>query len=88
MVSGTVKSRVKDSEGQPIGKADKNPILDTRVYNVELSDGEVAELDANITAECMYAQCSIEGTNTGSWITLWITGRMTRQYPRITKRLH
>ena len=41
---------VKDFEGQPIGKVDKNPILDTRVYNVELSDGENAELGANIIA--------------------------------------
>ena len=61
MVSGTAKSRVKDFEGQHIGKVDKNPILDTRVYNVEFSDGEVAELGANIIAECMYAQCDIEG---------------------------
>ena len=61
MVSGTVKSRVKDFEGQPIGKADKNPILDTRVYNVEFSDCENAELGANIIAECMSAQCDIEG---------------------------
>ena len=44
MVSGTVKSRVKHFEGQPIGKADKNPILDTRVYNVQFSDGENTEL--------------------------------------------
>ena len=61
MVYGTVKSRVKDFEGQPIGKADKNPILDTRVYNVEFSDGEVAELGANIITECMYAQCDTKG---------------------------
>ena len=61
MVSGTDKSRIKDFEGQPIGKADKNPILDTRVYDVEFSDGENAELGANIIAECMYAQCDIEG---------------------------
>ena len=61
MVSGTVKSRVKDFEGQPIGKALKNPILDTRVYNVEFSDTEVAEFGAHIIAECMYAQCDIEG---------------------------
>ena len=60
MVSGTVKSRVKDFEGQPIGEADKNPILDTWVYKVEFSDGENAELGANIIAECMYAQCDIE----------------------------
>ena len=52
MVSGTVKSRVKDFEGQPIGKADKNSILDTR---------ESAKLGANIIAECMYAHCDIEG---------------------------
>ena len=61
MVSGTFKSTVKDFEGQLIGKADKNPILYTRVYNVEFSDGEVAEMGANIIAECMYAQCDIEG---------------------------
>ena len=61
MVSGTVMSRVKDFEGEPIGKADKNPILDTRVYNVEFSDGENVELGANIIAECLYAQCDIEG---------------------------
>ena len=60
MVSGTVKSRVKDFEGKRIGKADKNTILGTRVYNVEFSDGEVAELGANIIAECMNAQCDIE----------------------------
>ena len=59
IVSGTVKSRVKNFEGQPIGKAAKN-LMDTRVYNVEFSDGENAELGANIIAECMYAQCDIE----------------------------
>ena len=62
MVSGAVMSRVKDFEGQPIGKADKNPILDTRVYNVEFSDSENAELGEKIIAECMYAQCDIEGS--------------------------
>ena len=42
MVSGTAKSRVKHFEGQTIGKAHKNPILDNRVYNVEFSDGQNA----------------------------------------------
>ena len=56
MVSGTVKSRVKDFEEQPIEKADKNPDLDTRVYNIEFYDGEVAGLGANIIAEYMNAQ--------------------------------
>ena len=44
-----------------IGKADKNAILDAGIYNVEFSDGENAEVGANIIAECMYAQCDIEG---------------------------
>ena len=61
MVSRTVMSRVKDYEGQPIGKANKKPILDKRVYNVEFSDGENAELGANIITEYMYTKCDIEG---------------------------
>ena len=64
MGSGTVMSRVKDFEGQPIGKAEKNPILDTRVYNVEFSDGENVVLGTNIIAQCMYAQCDMKVTNT------------------------
>ena len=82
MVSGTVMLRVKDFEGQPIGKADKNPVLDTRVYN-EFSDCENAELGANIIAECMYAQCD----NTGLWMILLTIGRITTWFAKITKML-
>ena len=88
MVSGTVKSRVKDFEGQPIGKADKNPILDRRVYNVEFSDDENAELGANIIPECMYAQCDIEGNKYKLIDHLLITERTTRQFARTTNILH
>ena len=34
-----------------------NPILDTRMYQVEFAGGNVAELPANIIAGSMYAQC-------------------------------
>ena len=57
MVSGTMKSQVKDHEGDPIGIANQNPILDTRVYEVEFTYGGQVELGTNIIAECMYAQC-------------------------------
>ena len=50
-------------------KADKNTILDARVYNVEFSDSENAELGANIITECMYDQCDIEGNQYRPWIT-------------------
>ena len=39
MVSGIVKARVKGIEGDPIGVTNQNPILDTRVYEVEFTDG-------------------------------------------------
>ena len=57
MVSGFVKSRVTDHEGDLIVVANQNPILDTR----EFANGGQVELGANIIAECMYAQCDVEG---------------------------
>lgn len=39
----------------------KNPILDTRVYEIEFLWGEVTELAANIITESMYAQHDSNG---------------------------
>ena len=50
MVSGIMKSRVKDHEGDPIGVANQNPILDTSVYEVEFTNGGRVELGTNIIA--------------------------------------
>ena len=85
MVSGTVKSRVKDLEGQPIGNADKNPILDTRDYNVEFSDVENAELGVNSIACMLYV--ILKASNTDLWIILLTIGRITMQLAKITKKL-
>ena len=57
MRAGQVKSRARNASGELVGTKNDNPILDTRAYNVELDDGEVAELSANVIAENMYAQC-------------------------------
>ena len=65
MVSGIVKSRVKDHEGDPIGIANQNPILDTRDYKVELTNGGRVELGTNITA-CMHNVMS-RASNFFSW---------------------
>ena len=46
-----------DNDDNVIGRANKNPILDTRGYVVEFEDGEQAELAANTIAKSMYAQC-------------------------------
>ena len=45
----------------PIGLANENPILDTRMYEVEYLDGERASLAANSIAENLFAPIDDEG---------------------------
>ena len=50
-------TQAQDSDGNPMGLANPNPILDSRQYIVEFEDGTEAELTANAIAQSMYAQC-------------------------------
>ena len=52
---------MKDFDGNPVGIANANPILDTRQYLVEFLDGHEEAIDANLVAEHMYAQVDEEG---------------------------
>ena len=61
MVSGQVRGRKRDHEDQVQGTRNKNPILDTRTYDVEFPSGEEAEYSANVIAQNMYAQCDTDG---------------------------
>ena len=56
-----VTKRLKDSNGIPIGTADQNPLLDTRMYEVEFADGEKVSLTANYIAENLFAPVDDEG---------------------------
>jgi hypothetical protein len=58
-----VKRRKKDEEGKPIGKGDNNPVMDTRLYEVEYSDGTLKEIQGNIIAQNMLSQVDSEGHN-------------------------
>jgi hypothetical protein len=58
---GTVTARKKDIHGNPIGVSHPNPILDTRIYEVNFPDGHTAEYSANVIAECLYSQVDAEG---------------------------
>ena len=58
---GTVKRRARDTNGNLQGKADINPILDTRTYEVEFPDRRTAEFSANAISEHMFTQCDPEG---------------------------
>ncbi len=61
LVKGHVTSRKRDRDGNPVGRANDNPILDTRSYIVEFDDGDQTELTANMIAESLYLQCDPEG---------------------------
>ena len=56
-----VTKRLRDANGIPIGTANDNPLLDTRIYEVEYLDGYKASLSANTIAENMFAQVDDEG---------------------------
>jgi hypothetical protein len=56
-----VKRRKKDSDGNPIGTANKNPVLDTRVFEVEFGDGHTAAMTANAIAENLFSQVDQDG---------------------------
>jgi hypothetical protein len=58
---GTVKNRKWDSEGNPVGHSNMNPLLDTREYKVEFPDGSIGVLTVNAIVESLYLQVNKEG---------------------------
>ena len=56
-----VTKRLRDANGIPIGTAHDNPILDTRLYEVEFMDGEKSSLSANYIAETLFTQIDDDG---------------------------
>ena len=58
---GHVVARSHNTSGNMMGRAHMNPILDTRMYQVEFAGGKVTELTTIIIAESMYTQCDADG---------------------------
>ena len=58
-----VTKRLKDANGLPIGTSHENPILDTRVYEVEYTDGHKASMEANAVAMNLFSQVDAEGNH-------------------------
>ena len=50
-------NQARYNNGNNMGHAKPNPILDSRQYVVEFEDGTEAELTANVIAQIIYAQC-------------------------------
>jgi hypothetical protein len=61
MVHARVIKRARGEDGNPIGKRNQNPILDTREYEVEMPDGSTAAYTANVIAENLYSQIDSKG---------------------------
>ena len=61
LLKAKVKRRAIDIDGNPIGIANDNPMIDTRQYEVEYVDGSSEVLAANIIAENLLAQVDSEG---------------------------
>jgi hypothetical protein len=59
--SGKVVRRERELDGTVRVRANANPMVDTRAYEIEFPDGRSDEYTANVIAENMYAQCDIEG---------------------------
>ncbi len=54
---GPVTARKWDKDGNPAGRANANPILDTREYTFTFDNGDETVMSANLIAEAMYVQC-------------------------------
>ena len=51
-----VQGRTKEDDKNTVGPFELKPILNSIIYNVELSDGAVKQYAANVIAENMYIQ--------------------------------
>ena len=61
LVPATVIGCKRDEQGNPVGVANANCILDTRVYDVQFPDGHTETFAANVIAENIYSQLDSEG---------------------------
>jgi hypothetical protein len=53
---GGVTAHRIDHHGNPIGRGNKNPILETRIHQVVFLSGNIAEYSASVITKCIYSQ--------------------------------
>ena len=61
MKSGRVIGRKRNAEGNLLGTSNKNPLLDTRQYEIAFPDGTHADYSVNMIIENMYSQVEDDG---------------------------
>jgi hypothetical protein len=60
-MKGHVTSQKRDKDGNPVGLANANPVLNTCEYMFTFNNGDETVLNANLIAEAIYAQCNSDG---------------------------
>lgn len=60
-IRGRVVKRARGSDSEFVGRAHRNPLLDTREYWIEFPDGDQEKYAANVIAENLYSQVDSEG---------------------------
>jgi hypothetical protein len=86
LVKGRITSWKRDKDGNPIGLANVNPILDTREYTFTFDDGDETNLNANLIAEAMYAQCNPDTNNMFSLTQSLTIDNLTLQLDLLTRK--
>ena len=61
LIDATVIKRKRRHDGTLIGTYDSNPILDSRIYEVQFPDGSLADYSTNVLIENIYSQVDDEG---------------------------
>ena len=61
LIHAIVNRRKLDAEDKAVGNMNNKPLLDTRAYEVEFSDGTTKVLTAKIIADNLLAQVDEEG---------------------------
>ena len=56
-----VLGRKRNADGNFLGRAHKNPILDSRVFTVQFPDGDEKDYAYNVLAEQLFEQVDEEG---------------------------
>lgn len=81
---GKVMRRKRTHDGQLIGTSNANPILDTRLYEVEFDDGDHQEFMANNISQHLFDQIDDDGN-----ITLLLEGIIDHRYdaPAVSREL-
>ncbi len=86
MVKGRVAARKRVRDGNPIGLANSNPILDTRSYVVHFDNGDQTELTANMIVESLYLYSQCDPDELMSfWMKLSTTDAQTRQLQKVVR---